>query len=118
MINAVGNRMTREIARQQKLAEQLERTQIQISGGKKLLRMSDDPVAARRIAPIGTKQASMTAWSSNVNAASALVSQADGVMKSVSDLMSRARELTIAATSATANQLRRESRRGRVRQDG
>src|SRR3546814_11620814 len=45
----------------------------------------------------------MTAWSSNVNAASALVSQADGVMKSVSDLMSRARELTSAATSDTAN---------------
>ncbi|HET6522939.1 flagellin [Sphingopyxis sp.] len=103
MINAVGNRMTREIARQQKLAEQLERTQIQISGGKKLLRMSDDPVAARRIATIGTTQASMTAWSSNINAASALVSQADGVMKSVSDLMSRARELTLAASSDTAN---------------
>jgi len=103
MINAVGNRMTREIARQQKLADALERTQIQISGGKKLLRMSDDPVAARRIATIGTTQASMTAWSSNINAASALVSQADGVMKSVSDLMSRARELTIAATSDTAN---------------
>ena len=103
MINAVGNRMTREIARQTKLAEQLERTQIQISGGKKLLRMSDDPVAARRIATIGTSQASMTAWSSNINSASVLVSQADGVMKSVSDLMSRARELTLAAASDTAN---------------
>ena len=73
MINAVGNRMTREIARQQKLADALERTQIQISGGKKLLRMSDDPVAARRIATIGTTQASMTAWSANVNAADALL---------------------------------------------
>lgn len=103
MINAVGNRMTREIARQQKLAAALERTQIQISGGKKLLRMSDDPVAARRIATIGTTQASMAAWSANVNSASALVSQADGVMKSVSDLMSRARELTLAAASDTAN---------------
>ena len=103
MINAVGNRMTREIARQQKLADALERTQIQISGGKKLLRMSDDPVAARRIATIGTTQASMSAWSANINAASALVSQADGVMKSVSDLMSRARELTLAATNDTAN---------------
>ena len=103
MINAVGNRMTREIARQQKLAEQLERTQIQISGGKKLLRMSDDPVAARRIATIGTTQASMTAWSANINSASALVSQADGVMKSVSNLMTRARELTLAATSDTTN---------------
>ena len=103
MINAVGNRMTREIARQQSLAEQLERTQIQISGGKKLLRMSDDPVAARRIATIGTTQASMTAWAANVNSAAALVSQADGVMKSVSDLMTRARELTLAASNATAN---------------
>jgi flagellar hook-associated protein 3 FlgL len=103
MINAVGNRMTREIARQQSLAEQLERTQIQISGGKKLLRMSDDPVAARRIATIGTTQASMTAWAANVNSAAALVSQADGVMKSVSNLMTRARELTLAAASDTAN---------------
>ena len=103
MINAVGNRMTREIARQQKLAEQLERTQIQISGGKKLLRMSDDPVAARRIATIGTTQASMAAWSANINSGTALVSQADGVMKSVSNLMTRARELTLAATSDTTN---------------
>lgn len=103
MINAVGNRMTREIARQQKLAEQLERTQMQISGGKKLLRMSDDPVAARRIATIGTSQASMAAWSANVHSAEALVSQADGVMKSVSDLMAQARKLTLAASSDTAN---------------
>ena len=103
MINAVGNRMTREIARQQKLADQLERTQIQISGGKKLLRMSDDPVAARRIATIGTSQASMAAWSANINSASALVAQADGVMKSVSDLMVRARELTLAAANDSAN---------------
>ncbi|MFN4356954.1 flagellin [Sphingopyxis alaskensis] len=103
MINAVGNRMTREIARQQSLAEQLERTQIQISGGKKLLRMSDDPVAARRIATIGTTQASMTAWSANVNSAAALVSQADGVMKAVSNLMTRARELTLAAVSDSTN---------------
>lgn len=103
MINAVGNRMTREIARQQSLAEQLERTQIQISSGKKLQRMSDDPVAARRIATIGTTQASMTAWATNVNSASALVSQADGVMESVSNLMTRARELTLAAVSDTAS---------------
>ena len=103
MINAVGNRMTREIARQQKLADQIERSQIQISGGKKLLRMSDDPVAARRIATIGTSQASMAAWSANINSASALVAQADGVMKSVSDLMVRARELTLAAANDSAS---------------
>ncbi len=103
MINAVGNRMTREIARQQNLADQLERTQIQISSGKRLQRMSDDPVSARRIATIGTAQASMTAWNANINSASALVTQADGVLKSVSNLMVRARELTVAAANDSAS---------------
>ncbi len=103
MINAVGNRMTREIARQQKLADQIERTQIQISSGKRLQRMSDDPVSARRIATIGTAQASLTAWNSNINSATALVSQADAALKSVSNLMTRARELTVAAANDTTS---------------
>ncbi len=103
MINAVGNRMTREIARQQKLADQIERSQIQISGGKRLLRMSDDPVAARRIATIGTTQASMTAWKANIDKAEALVSQADTAMKSVTNLVTRARELTLSAANGSTN---------------
>ncbi|WP_428631811.1 flagellin [Sphingopyxis sp.] len=103
MINAVGNRMTREIARQQKLTSQLEQTQIQISSGRRIQRMSDDPVSARRIATIGTTQASMSAWTANINSGSALVAQADGVMKSVSNLMTRARELTLAAANDTAS---------------
>lgn len=103
MINAVGNRMTREISRQQKLAEQLDRTQIQISSGKKLLRASDDPVAARRISTIGTTQASMTSWAANINSAQAQVSQADGVLKSAANLLTRARELTLSASNDTAS---------------
>lgn len=103
MINAVGNRMTREIARQQKLTSQLEQTQIQISTGKRLQRMSDDPVSARRIATIGTTQASMAAWTANINSGAALVAQADGALKSVSNLMTRARELTLAAANDTAS---------------
>ena len=103
MINAVGNRMTREIARQQKLADQIERTQIQISSGKRLQRMSDDPVAARRIQTIGTTQASMASWATNVKTAQAQASQADGVLKSTSDLLIRARELTLSASSDTAS---------------
>ncbi len=103
MINAVGNRMTREIARQQKLTSQLEQTQIQISSGKRIQRMSDDPVSARRIATIGTTQASMAAWNTNINSGAALVAQADGALKSVSNLMIRARELTLAAANDTTN---------------
>ncbi len=103
MINAVGNRMTREIARQASLADALERLQIQISTGKRLQRMSDDPVAARRIQTIGTTQASMASWATNIKTAQAQASQADGVLKSTSDLLVRARELTLSASSDTAS---------------
>jgi len=101
MINAVGNRMTREIARQTKLADALERTQIQISSGKRFQRMSDDPVAARRILTIGTTQASMASWQTNIKSAQAQVAQADGVLKSTSNLLARAQELTLSAASDT-----------------
>lgn len=103
MINAVGNRMTREIARQSRLADGLERIQIQISSGKRLQRMSDDPVAARRIQTLGTTQASMASWQANIKSVAAQASQADGVLKSTSDLLIRARELTLAASSDTAS---------------
>lgn len=101
MINAVGNKMTREIARQGKLADALERTQIQISTGKRLQRMSDDPVAARRVQTIGTTQASMTSWQANIKSAEAQTAQADGVLKSVSGLLARASELTLSAANGT-----------------
>ena len=49
MINATGNRMTREIARQSRLAHDIATTQAQVSSGKRLTRASDDPVAAARL---------------------------------------------------------------------
>lgn len=109
MINAVGNRMTREIARQSKLSDQLDRIQQQISGGKKLLRASDDPVASRRIATIGKAQASAVTWAANVKTASAQVSQADTALGSVGNLLTRARELTLSAASGTTNPADRAS---------
>src|SRR3546814_8466251 len=103
MINATGNRMTREIARQSSLADRINELQIQISSGTRLQRASDDVVGARRVATIGKAQASMATWQKNVDAAAALVSQADGVLKSTSALMARTRELTLSAASASLN---------------
>ncbi|HMO74721.1 MAG TPA: flagellin [Sphingopyxis sp.] len=103
MINAVGNRMTREIARQSKLADQLERVQVQISSGKRLQRASDDAVASQRIATIGKAQASSTTWAANVRTAQAHVAQADVALASVSNLLVRARELALSAASDTMN---------------
>lgn len=103
MINATGNRMTREIARQSKLAEQIEKLQIQVSTGKRLQRMSDDVVASKRIATIGKTQAAMDTWATNINTGKALASQADGALQSAGDLLARARELTLTASSDTTS---------------
>lgn len=101
MINATGNRMTREIARQSRLAQDVAQTQIQVSTGKRIQRASDDPVAAIRITTLRTAQANDSAWRSNVDLGVTLTAQADSVLKSAADLLVRARELTVAGASQT-----------------
>lgn len=107
MINAVGNRMTREMARQQRLAQSIETTQIQISSGKKLQAMSDDPVAARRISTIQTAQSSMAAWKLNLNSARGMVDMGETVMNSSASLLLRANELALMAVDGSQNSMSR-----------
>ncbi|MEQ1550738.1 flagellin [Sphingorhabdus sp.] len=101
MINATGNRMTREIARQSLLTQNIAQTQIQVSTGKRIQRSSDDPVAAIRITTLRTAQANDVAWKANVDLGVTLTAQADSVLKSAADLLVRARELTVAGASQT-----------------
>lgn len=107
MINAVGNRMTREMARQQRLAQSIETIQIQISSGKKLQAMSDDPVAARRISTIQTAQSSMAAWKLNLNSARGMVDMGETVMNSSASLLLRANELALMAVDGSQNSMSR-----------
>ena len=97
MINAVGNRLTREINRQSRLADQVEQTQIQVSTGQRIQRRSDDPIAFARASQLGQEASAATGWARNVDQASARVAQADNVMESASDLMARVGELVLAA---------------------
>ncbi|RDV02662.1 flagellin-like protein [Sphingorhabdus pulchriflava] len=101
MINATGNRMTREIARQSWLAQDIAQTQIQVSTGKRLQRASDDPVAANRVSTLQTVQANGVAWKANVDLGVTLTAQADSVLQSATDLLVRARELTVAGANQT-----------------
>lgn len=103
MINATGNRMMREIQRQSRLSGDVYDTQIQISTGRRIQHASDDPVAAARVSNIRSKQADNTAYARNVNLSTALVNQADTALASVSSLLARAQELTLAASNPTAN---------------
>ena len=100
MINATGNRMTQEIQRQSRLARGIANTQTQISTGKRLQRASDDPVAASRTATLRQAQANDAARAGNISLGVSLAAQADGVMRSVSGMMARAQELTIAGASS------------------
>ncbi len=101
MINATGNRMTREINRQSMLAQTIAATQVSISTGKRIQRASDDPVAAARVATLRQAQSNDAVWTSNLKLGSALAAQADGVLKSVADRMARAGELVVAGANAS-----------------
>lgn len=101
MINATGNRMTREITRQAKLAQDVAQTQIQLSTGKRLQRASDDPVASARVATLRTAQANNVAWDANIRLGQSLTAQADTVLASASDLLVRAKELSLSAANGT-----------------
>jgi flagellar hook-associated protein 3 FlgL len=101
-ISATGNRMTSEIARQSKLAQDISRTQISISTKKRIQIASDDPVAAARVATITRAQSDNTTYSGNLSLGASLASQADSALGALSDHMTRARELMIAGASSTA----------------
>lgn len=102
-ITATGNRMTTEIARQARLAQDLARTQVSISTGKRIQTGSDDPVGAMRVAQIARAQSDGTTWSSNLALGAELAAQADGVLSALSDRMTHARTQLIAGSNGTAS---------------
>lgn len=101
MINATGNRMTFEIARQARLARAIEQTQIAISTGNRLQRPSDDPSAASRVATIRQSQADSSVWSRNIGLGASLAAHADGVARTLNDRLARAQELMVQGASDT-----------------
>lgn len=101
MINATGNRMTQEIARQSRMAAQTANKQSQISTGKRLQRPSDDPAATARIADLARAQTNNVARGQNISLGISMAAQADGQLRNMSNLLARSQELTIAAASAS-----------------
>jgi flagellar hook-associated protein 3 FlgL len=100
MINATGNRMTQEIARHSRMASNIAAKQAQVSTGKRLQRASDDTVASSRLTHLKRAQANDAARASNINLGITLTAQADGQMRTMSDLLARTKELTIAGASS------------------
>lgn len=103
MINATGNRMTQEIARQSRLALQIANKQAQVSTGRRLQRASDDPAATSRIAELNRTQANDSARARNINHGISLAAQADGQLRNMSDLLARSQELAVSGANSGLN---------------
>jgi flagellar hook-associated protein 3 FlgL len=99
MINSTGNRLTMEIRRQSNLAQQIARTQIEVSTGRRIQSASDDPVAAARVATIRQAQSDDSVWKANLSLGGSLAAQADGVLQTMSERLARAQELIVAGAS-------------------
>ena len=100
MITGSSSRISQDIQRQVKLSSQIARTSIEISGGKKILQPSDDPLAAARVASIRQAQSNSSAWQSNIALGLSLSDQAGSVMALVSDRIDHARELMVSGANA------------------
>jgi flagellar hook-associated protein 3 FlgL len=103
MISGTRYRLTAEIGRQARLAQDIARGQMEISGGKRILAPSDDPAASARVAELRRTQANQTVWKANADAAASLASQVDITLTSLGTAMTRARELMLSASSDTLN---------------
>jgi flagellar hook-associated protein 3 FlgL len=101
MISGTRYQLQREVNRQLQLATDVARAQAEISTGKRILAPSDDPVGAARIADIGRTQANQDTWRTNLDSATALASNAEGVLAALTSAFDRVNELMLRASNAT-----------------
>lgn len=101
MISGTRFRLTAEINRQARLAQDIARAQTEISTGKRILAPSDDPTGAARVAEIARTQANETTWKQNVDAAAALAARADTTLSTIGSRIDRAAELMVNAANGT-----------------
>ena len=107
MITGTRHRLTLEINRQTKLAQDIARAQVEVATGKRILAPSDDPIGSARVSGIARSQANEATWLRNIDTASALAARSDTVLGSVAINLERANELMIAAANGTLSDANR-----------
>src|SRR5690606_33762817 len=81
----------------QDVNSQLQKTQMQISTGKRLLTPSDDPVASARIVQLNQELSLNKQYQSNIDMAENRLTMQDDLLGSINDVLHRVRELTTQA---------------------
>ena len=92
----------------QRLQEALDLTQRQVSSGRRILKPSDDPIAASRALEYREALSRLEQFDRNATIATNRLSQEEAALGSVNNVLQRVRELALAANNATQSN---ESRR-------
>ncbi|PKM04023.1 MAG: flagellar hook-associated protein 3 [Gammaproteobacteria bacterium HGW-Gammaproteobacteria-6] len=77
------------------------KTQQQISSGERIQTPADDPVGAARLLQLEQQQALLTQYSGNLTTATNRLTEEEGVLNSVNNVLQRARELAVQAGSGS-----------------
>jgi flagellar hook-associated protein 3 FlgL len=101
MITGTRFRLTLEINRQTRIAQEIARGQAEIATGKRILAPSDDAAGYAQVNELERAEAKEATWLRNIETASALASRSDSTLGSVASGLDRAKELLIAAASDT-----------------
>lgn len=91
----------RGLSLMQQLQSALDRTQRQISSGRRLLTPSDDPVASARSLDLKESVARLGQFERNGNVARNRLSFEDSALNSINNVLQRVRELAVQANNAT-----------------
>ena len=85
----------------QRLQAALDQTQRQISSGRRILKPSDDPIAASRAIELRESISRLSQFDRNANIGTNRLAQEESVLTSVNDVLQRVRELSLQANNAT-----------------
>jgi flagellar hook-associated protein 3 FlgL len=104
------NTMTRRLLGDlNNVANQLDRSQRELSTGKKILQPSDDPIGTQRAVASRAQIAATKQYQDNVSLAQGWLETTDGALSSVNDLILKARDLTVQAANDSIGQQGREA---------
>lgn len=91
----------RGLTAMQQLQSALDRTQRQISSGKRILTPSDDPIASSRAIDLREKLGRLEQFDRNANLAQIRLQDEEAALSTVNNLLQRVRELALQANNST-----------------
>lgn len=95
---------------------QINRTQNQLSSGKRILTPADDPSGSTQVLSLGQVIDTTNQYQRNADAATARLNIEDSTLSSAVDLLQRARELAVQGNNGTENAASRKAIATEVRQ--